>query len=126
MLKIERIYSHDQSYSGYRILVDGLWPRGVSKEKAKLDTWEKSVAPSKKLRKWFNHDPEKYADFKEKYVIELDKNPDAVAFVTKVKNQLKEGDVILLFGAKDEQHNQAVVLYDYLIKKLHLKNKIEN
>lgn len=110
-IKAVRIYHAD--LPGYRILVDRLWPRGMSKEKAKLDGWAKEVAPSADLRKWYGHDPEKFPEFKEKYLAELDKNPETPAFLALVKKELEKGDVLFLFGAKDLDHNQAVVLKEY-------------
>ncbi|WP_283678984.1 DUF488 family protein [Lentilactobacillus sp. Marseille-Q4993] len=117
-LKLERIYQKPQDMSGYRILVDRLWPRGISKVNAKLDLWEKEIAPSKELRSWFNHEPEKFPDFTDKYKAELDANEATDKFVELVTDQLKTQNVILLFGAKDETHNQAVVLKDYLNNRL--------
>lgn len=113
-LLIKRIYEKQQPV-GYRILTDRLWPRGVSKVRAALNLWAKNIAPTSELRKWFNHDPEKFAEFTSKYLAELKANPDAPQFVAQVKEQLEAGqDVILLFGARDTEHNQAVVLADWL------------
>ncbi|MCI1983928.1 MAG: DUF488 family protein [Bifidobacteriaceae bacterium] len=117
-LDIERIYGDEEFPDAYRILIDRLWPRGMSKDKAHLDEWDKTVAPSSELRKWFGHDPEKFEDFARRYTAELDANPDAAAFVTHVGEKMADGDVVLLFGAKDTEHNQAVVLRDYVLKKL--------
>lgn len=117
-LKIERIYNKPQDFSGYRVLVDRLWPRGISKVNAKLDQWEKEIAPSKELRTWFSHDPEKFPDFRTKYIAELDANPQTKVFIKLISDQLKIGDVILLYGAKDRENNQAVVLKQYLIDHL--------
>ena len=115
-IKVVRIYHAD--LPGYRILVDRLWPRGMSKEKAKLDGWAKEVAPSADLRKWYDHDVARFLEFKdrylaEKYLAELDKNPETPAFLALVKKELEKGDVLFLFGAKDLDHNQAVVLKEY-------------
>lgn len=117
-LKLERIYDKPQDMSGYRILVDRLWPRGISKVNAKLDEWEKEVAPSKELRSWFSHDPEKFPAFKDKYVAELDQNPQTADFIKLINDKLKAGNVILLYGAKDRENNQAVVLKQYLERHL--------
>lgn len=117
-LKIERIYNKPQDFSGYRVLVDRLWPRRISKVNAKLDQWEKEIAPSKELRTWFSHDPEKFPDFRTKYIAELDANPQTKVFIKLISDQLKIGDVILLYGAKDRENNQAVVLKQYLIDHL--------
>jgi uncharacterized protein YeaO (DUF488 family) len=112
-IKAVRIYSHEQP-AGYRILVDRLWPRGMSKEKAQLDEWDKEMAPSSELRKWFKHDPSKFAEFKQRYVTELQQNEETGHFVETVKEKLQQQDVLFLYGAKDEQHNQAVVLKEYI------------
>ncbi|MTV83073.1 DUF488 domain-containing protein [Secundilactobacillus folii] len=117
-LKIERIYTKPADMDGYRILVDRIWPRGISKEKAALDEWFKSIAPTKELRQWFGHDPEKYPEFKSRYEDELSNNPDCEKFVELIQDHLAQGNVILLYGAKDEEHNQAVVLKEYLEKNV--------
>lgn len=114
-LKLERIYTKPADLEGYRLLVDRLWPRGISKVNAHLDDWVKEIGPSTELRKWFNHEPAKYADFATKYRTELDENPITADFIRQVATQLKQTNVILLYGAKDEQHNQAVVLRAYLL-----------
>lgn len=119
-LKLERVYTQPADLSGYRILVDRLWPRGISKAKAQLDQWLKEVGPSNDLRKWYGHDPAKYPEFKERYLAELAKNPAYSELVSLVKEQLASQDVILLFGAKDEEHNQAVVLAEKLREELGL------
>ena len=110
MIKLKRIYEPYNKKDGYRVLVDRLWPRGVSKEKAHLDVWLKDIAPSTELRKWFNHDPKKWADFKKKYQGELKKNKEAVLTLKQVKK--KHPTITLLYGAKDEIHNEAVVIKD--------------
>lgn len=117
-LKLERIYDKPQDLSGYRVLVDRLWPRGISKVNAKLDEWEKEIAPSKELRTWFSHDPEKFPDFKAKYIAELDANQQTKDFLKLIGDKLKDDNVILLYGAKDREHNQAVVLKQYLTDHL--------
>lgn len=114
-LKLERIYTKPVDTDGYRLLVDRLWPRGISKVNAQLDDWVKEIGPSTELRKWFNHDPEKYPEFVKKYQAELDANPITPDFIRQVAEQLTKQPVILLFGAKDETHNQAVVLQEYLL-----------
>ena len=110
MIKLKRIYEPYDKKDGYRILVDRLWPRGVSKEKAHLDAWLKDIAPSTELRKWFNHDPKKWADFKKKYQAELKKNKEAVLMLKQAKK--KHSTITLLYGAKDEIYNEAVVIKD--------------
>ncbi|HIW89546.1 MAG TPA: DUF488 family protein [Candidatus Ligilactobacillus excrementipullorum] len=118
MLQLQRIYAPDQDYQSYRILVDRLWPRGMSKEKAQLNDWVKTIAPSPELRKWFNHDPAKFADFRAAYLKELAENPTTVEFLKTTRAQLAQGSVTLLYGAKNEQYNQAVVLMEYLREHL--------
>lgn len=117
MLKIERIYTKPANMDGYRILVDRLWPRGMSKVNAHLNCWLKEVGPSNDLRKWFNHDPAKYAEFKKRYLAELRTNP-AYAILKELITSHADEDIILLYGAKDQQHNQAVILRDKLQEDL--------
>ena len=114
MIKIKRIYNAKDE-EGYRVLVDRLWPRGVSKEKADLDEWMKEVAPSDELRKWFNHEPSKWEDFKKKYMDELEDKQDLVEGLL---DHAKMGDLLLLYAAKDEEHNNAVVLQEILESRL--------
>lgn len=111
MLKIKRIYLPAEDTDGYRILVDRLWPRGIKKENAKVDLWAKDVAPSTELRKWFDHIPERFNEFKERYHTEL-KGTEAFSNLLKA---IQEHDIAtLLFSAKDEEHNNAVVLKDII------------
>lgn len=114
MIKTKRIYEEYSDADGFRILVDRLWPRGISKEKAKIDIWCKDIAPSNELRKWFNHDIEKYEEFKEKYFKELKDNPALSDFLELISDKAKAGNVTLLFSAKDEEHNNAVVLKEFI------------
>lgn len=114
-IKLERIYTKPVDHNGYRILVDRLWPRGISKVNAALDQWEKEIAPTNDLRKWFNHDVAKYPEFKQRYLAELAANPATPDFLKLIQQQ---PTVILLFGAKDEKHNQAVVLKEFIETKL--------
>lgn len=116
-LRCRRIYDQVRDNDGFRVLVDRLWPRGVNKDGAQLDRWEKKIAPSTELRKWFGHDPEKYAEFSALYVAELERNPDAEAFRTEIRVRLNEGNVTLLFAAKDESCNHAAVLKSWLEKE---------
>ena len=110
--RLKRVYEPASHTDGFRILVDRVWPRGVSKDEAALGLWLKDVAPSTELRKWFGHKPERWKSFAEKYRAELDRNADTV---DRLMEQAREHRTItLLFGAKDETHNQAVVLRDYL------------
>ena len=110
-VQIKRIYDEPGETDGYRVLVDRLWPRGVSKEKAALDEWIKEVGPSDELRKWFGHQPERYSEFKTKYQKELDSSP---AFKELKDIISKHKNVTLLYRAHDSEHNQATVLLDYL------------
>ncbi len=93
------------------MLVDRLWPRGVSKEKARLDLWLKAIAPSTELRKWFNHDPAKWEEFCQRYTQELEDNPEAVKRLLELADT---GRITLIYGARDEAHNEAVMLKEYL------------
>lgn len=112
-LRIKRVYEKPSEEDGKRILVDRLWPRGLTKEKAAVDLWLKEIAPSTELRKWFGHDPEKWKEFQKKYHRELKNNVEQVSVL---KEQLTEGLVTLLYGAKDEEHNEALVLKEWLSK----------
>ncbi len=116
-IRIKRIYEPAASTDGYRVLVDRLWPRGVKKEEASVDLWLKEVAPGTELRKWFAHDPQKWEAFKKKYLLELSDN-EALATLSETIHEHKA--VTLLYGAKDTEHNQAVVLKLYL-ENLHGK-----
>ncbi|MEO6882787.1 MAG: DUF488 domain-containing protein [Bacteroidia bacterium] len=110
-ISIKRIYEEASADDGYRILIDRLWPRGISKEKAKLDEWNKDIAPSTELRKWFDHTEERFEEFVKRYKKELTKNKvdlERLKIITKQKN------VSLLYSAKNEKCNQAVVLQQVL------------
>jgi uncharacterized protein YeaO (DUF488 family) len=107
----KRVYEPPDKEDGIRILVDRLWPRGLTKEKAKVDLWLKEIAPSTELRKWFGHDPDKWKEFRKRYADELKKNKEQVLLL---KEQITKGKVTLLYGAKDEEHNEALVLKDWL------------
>ncbi|HSN10327.1 MAG TPA: DUF488 domain-containing protein [Hanamia sp.] len=113
-VNIKRVYEPFEKEDGFRILVDRLWPRGISKEKAKADSWLKEIAPSNELRKWFNHEPEKWKDFVIKYKKEL-KNCAAVNELEELVKAHK--NITLLFAARDTLHNNAVVLKDFIEKK---------
>jgi uncharacterized protein YeaO (DUF488 family) len=106
-VNLKRIYEQPEKKDGYRILVDRLWPRGLTKEKAAIDLWLKDIAPSTELRKWFDHDPQKWKGFQRKYLQELKENKEAVAIL---KDHLKNGPVTLLYAAKDQEHNEAQVI----------------
>ncbi len=111
MVQIKRVYDAPADADGFRILVDRLWPRGVSKERAKLDLWLKEIAPSDELRRWFAHDPAKWPEFKRRYLAELQNNQCAVE---QLRELVGKQNVTLLFAARDEEHNEAVVLRDLL------------
>jgi uncharacterized protein YeaO (DUF488 family) len=110
-IQIRRIYEPPSAEDGARILVDRLWPRGVSKEDAKLTLWLKDIAPSTELRDWFGHDPSRWHEFSRRYRAELKANETAVL---EIVDLLKSRHVTLLYGAHDTEHNNAVVLADYL------------
>lgn len=117
-LVIKRIYEKAEPGDGYRILVDRIWPRGISKEEARLDFWARDIAPSAGVRKAFGHDPAKMDVFSQQYRAELEQNPAAAEFLQMVADKLGHDQVTLLYSAKDEKHNQAVVLKDWTEKKL--------
>lgn len=113
-IKIERIYGSAKAEGTIRILVDRIWPRGITKEDAAIDGWWKNIAPSPDLRKWFGHDPVKYDAFKARYLAELDRNEYAADCKSKIAASLRTHDVVLLYAAKDTDHNNAVVLKEWL------------
>ncbi|WP_320053170.1 DUF488 domain-containing protein [uncultured Acetobacteroides sp.] len=110
-MNLKRVYEKPEMEDGMRILVDRLWPRGLTKERARIDLWLKGIAPSTELRKWFGHDPAKWEQFKELYHRELEANAEQVSIL---KDQLKGGTVTLLYAAKDVEHNEALVLKEWL------------
>jgi len=114
-IEIQRVYGESQDHGGRHFLVDRLWPRGVRKADLPLDGWLKDLAPSDRLRHWFGHDPDRWYEFVRRYWDELDAHPDAWK---PVLDAAKRGRVVLLFGAKDEEHNNAVALRAYLEGKL--------
>lgn len=111
VIKLKRAYEAPEAGNGFRVLVDRLWPRGVSKDSARIDLWLKEIAPNDALRKWFGHEPAKWTEFRKRYSGELDHNPGAVK---QLREHLLQGPVTLVYGAKDEEHNDAVVLKEYL------------
>jgi uncharacterized protein YeaO (DUF488 family) len=110
-LRIKRVYDPPSPKDGRRILIDRLWPRGLSKASAKVDFWAKNAAPSAELRKWFDHEPAKWAEFKKRYYAELDANPVAVA---ELRAAMGRGTVTILFGSREEKLNNAAALVSYL------------
>lgn len=115
-LVLKRVYEPAASTDGFRVLVDRLWPRGLSKEHAALDHWAKALAPSNELRQWFGHKPEHWAEFEKRYREEL-AGEEAQEELAALRGQMRAGKVTLLYAAHDEAHNNAVVLRDYLRKR---------
>ena len=113
-ISIKRIYDDATDKDGYRVLVDRLWPRGISKEEAKLDEWLQDIAPSTELRKWFDHQEERFPEFSKRYKAELDLKKTEIE---KLKAVAENRPITLLYSAKNEEFNQAIVLSDYLNKK---------
>ncbi|MCO6495744.1 MAG: DUF488 domain-containing protein [Bacteroidetes bacterium] len=110
---IKRVYEAPSETDGYRILVDRLWPRGISKDNAEIKEWLKELGPSTELRKWFNHDPALFSDFKKKYIEELQSQSSELKRIAKIAEREQ---VCLVYGAKDQEHNQAVVLKEVIEK----------
>jgi uncharacterized protein YeaO (DUF488 family) len=110
-IKVKRVYDDPSAEDGIRILVDRLWPRGLKKEAARLDDWLKEIAPSNELRKWFGHDPDRWEEFKARYFHELERQNEAI---NKIKEKASSSTITLLFAARDETHNNAVALREYL------------
>src|ERR1035437_7630393 len=112
-IRLKRVYESASSEDGIRILVDRLWPRGLRKEDAAVDRWLKEIAPSTELRQWFGHDPVRWPEFRRRYTAELRQH---TTMLDKTRELAKQGTVTLVFGAHDEQHNDAVVLREVLLK----------
>ena len=110
-LQIKRVYETPSREDGMRILVERLWPRGLTREKAAIELWMKDIAPSAELRKWFAHDPEKWEQFKKKYWNELTHNQAAVETL---RQHIRQGTVTLVYAAHDQQHNGALALQEFL------------
>jgi len=113
-IALKRVYDEPVEDDGKRVLVDRLWPRGLSKERARVDLWLKEVAPSGELRKWFGHEPEKFAEFRQRYEAELD-GEVAQTKLTELRDMAKREHITLVFAAHDTEHNNAVVLRDLLL-----------
>jgi uncharacterized protein YeaO (DUF488 family) len=113
MIKLKRAYGKPAKDDGERILVERLWPRGVTKAKAKLDLWLKDVAPSTELRKWFGHDPDRWIEFRQRYRKELKQKADQIKLL---RRKAREGTITLIYAARDEAHNGALVLKQFLQK----------
>ena len=118
-LRCKRIYESSEDADGFRILVDRLWPRGISKEGAAINLWAKEIAPSNELRKWFSHNPVRYDEFGQRYRQQLNGNPMSLEFVDLCIQKIQDNNVTLLFAAKNEQHNHAVVLKEWLEDQIH-------
>lgn len=114
MIQLKRVYEDPSPKDGLRVLVDRLWPRGLTKQRAAVDLWLKDVAPSTELRKWFGHDPAKWKQFQARYRKELREKKDALALL-KQKNE--EQTITLVYGARDEEHNEALVLKSILERR---------
>jgi uncharacterized protein YeaO (DUF488 family) len=115
LLKTKRVYESAEASDGTRFLVDRLWPRGIKKEKLEIKAWLKDVAPSPNLRKWFAHDPGKWQEFQQRYRAELESNPEAWQPILEAE---KQGNVTLLYSARDTEHNSAVLLKAYLEEQM--------
>ena len=113
-IRVKRIYEPPDPTDGYRLLVDRLWPRGVSRESASLDAWMREVAPSSELRRWFGHDASRWQEFKRRYAVELGTRQDLVA---EILSLARDRPVTLLYSARDTDHNQAVALAEYVAAK---------
>lgn len=111
-IHLKRAYEEPAEADGQRLLVDGLWPRGLRKETLQADAWLKALAPTTALRKWFGHDPARWDDFRARYFEELEANPEALA---RLRGYLTRGPVTLLYAARDDEHNNAVALRDYVL-----------
>jgi uncharacterized protein YeaO (DUF488 family) len=119
LIRVERIYDNPKGNNdGFRILVDRLWPRGLSKDKVRFDLWQKEIAPSDSLRKWFGHDKKKWNEFKRRYFKELDGKKELVnVILSKVKEESSTTTITLLYGTKEERFNNAAALKEYLEEK---------
>lgn len=111
MIKLKRAYDPPDKEDGFRVLVDRIWPRGVKKEDLALDLWLKEIAPSSSLRKWFGHDPQRWPEFCQSYEVELKEQGDLIDFLKEISDH---GVLILVFSARDAEHNNAVALKKYL------------
>ena len=111
MIRLKRAYEKPGPEDGFRVLVERLWPRGLKKEAVALDLWLKDVAPSPELRRWFGHDPARWEEFCRRYWIELAERPTAVKVL---QEKMREGQVTLVYGSRDQEHNAAVALKEFL------------
>jgi uncharacterized protein YeaO (DUF488 family) len=120
MIKLKRVYEEEAPDDGVRYLVERLWPRGVKKESLHIDGWLKEAGPSTELRKWFSHDPEKWAEFRRKYFAELDHATEAWS---EIREAARRGTVTLLYSSHDTEHNNAVALKEYLERKMGVQRR---
>ncbi len=116
MIRLKRAYDEAKRGDGHRVLVDALWPRGVTKEALRLDVWLKEIAPSTELRKWFGHDPQRFAEFRKRYLAELSR-PAVQPLLDELARLAKDGTLTLVFGAHDPEHNNAVVLAEAITRR---------
>jgi uncharacterized protein YeaO (DUF488 family) len=114
-IRLKRAYEPAEDSDGYRVLIDRLWPRGLSREHAKLDEWERELAPSTELRQWFGHEPSRFPDFRRRYHKELGERRTALA---SLRRRARKGPLTLVYAAKDTDHNDAVVLAEVLRRGL--------
>jgi uncharacterized protein YeaO (DUF488 family) len=114
-IRLSRIHDDEAPAAGRRILVERMWPRGMRRDDLALDSWLKDVAPSTELRRWFDHDPAKWAEFQRRYRAELDANPEAWAPLVEA---IRDGGLTLLYSSRDREHNNAVALRDYLLERM--------
>ena len=117
-LRIKRVYAAAEESNGYRILTDKLWPRGMTKDKAAIDKWAKEITPTNSLRQWFGHKRENFQAFTDQYIAELNANPAAPAFAKLCIELLQRHNVTLLYGAKDEECNHAIVLRNWILNQV--------
>lgn len=110
-VQLKRAYEPAEAADGHRVLIDRIWPRGVSKEEARLDEWARELAPTTELRKWFGHDPERFDEFRRRYTAELAAHEEKVR---ELRRRAREGTLTLVYGARDTEHNDAVVLAEIL------------
>jgi uncharacterized protein YeaO (DUF488 family) len=113
-LRLKRAYEPPEPSDGYRVLIDRLWPRGVKKEEARIDEWARELAPSTELRRWFGHDPERFAEFRRRYLEEL---ADRGEKLRELRRRARVGTVTLVYSARDSEHNDAVVLAELLRRR---------
>ena len=110
-VRVKRAYDDPADDDGYRVLIDRLWPRGVARERARLDEWARELAPSTELRRWFGHDPDRFSEFRVRYTSELESQRPKL---DELRRRAREGTLTLVYGARDTEHNDAVVLADVL------------